>query len=85
MANGNLEQGYTVVVQSGFTPAGNWPLIRAQHVSVNQTETLANYIPVILTQEEYNSLLDGETIEINGQNISYEENRIYMIIKENMT
>lgn len=42
-------------------------------------ETLLNFIPIILTQEEYNTLVDGGTITLNGRELTYEENRIYMI------
>ena len=44
-------------------------------------ETLLNFIPIILTQEEYNTLVDGGTITLNGKELTYEENRIYMIKK----
>jgi hypothetical protein len=44
-------------------------------------ETLMNYIPIILTEEEYDSLLDGNSIVINGKEHYYDENRIYMIKK----
>lgn len=53
-------------------------IMDAQDVDVNG-ETLLNFIPIILTQTEYDTLLAGETITLNGKEISYEENRIYMI------
>lgn len=57
---------------------GTWDRVDAEDVWVNN-ETLLNFIPIILTQDEYNTLAGGGTIELNGQEISYEENRIYMI------
>lgn len=57
---------------------GTWDRVDAEDVWVNN-ETLLNFIPIILTQEEYDTLVGGGTITLNGQEISYEENRIYMI------
>jgi hypothetical protein len=48
------------------------------NIDIN-SKTLLNYIPIILTQEEYDILVGGGTITLNGQEISYEENRTYMI------
>lgn len=59
---------------------GTWDRVDAEDVWVNN-ETLLNFIPIILTQEEYNTLAGGGTITLNGQEISYEENRIYMVKK----
>ena len=53
--------------------------VDAEDVRVNAEESLLNYIPIILTQEEYDTLVSGGTITLNGQPISYEPNRIYMI------
>jgi hypothetical protein len=53
-------------------------IMDAQDVDVDG-ETLLNFIPIILTQEEYNTLVDGGTITLNGRELTYEENRIYMI------
>lgn len=55
-----------------------WSNVEAKHVDVNG-EALINFIPIILTQAEYDTLINGGTITLNGQEISYEENRIYMI------
>lgn len=55
-------------------------IMDAMDVDVNG-ETLLNFIPIILTQEEYNTLVDGGTITLNGKELSYEEHRIYMIKK----
>ena len=73
---------FTIELGAGLTQMGNndFPLMRAQDVDV-YGETLLNYIPIILTQDEYNTLVDGGTITLNGQDVSYEENRIYMIKK----
>lgn len=80
------ENKFTIELISGLTQKNNgtFPLMRAQDVDV-YGETLLNYIPIILTQEEYNTLVDGGTITLNGQEISYEDNRIYMIKKDTTT
>lgn len=57
---------------------GTWDKVDAGEVWVNN-EVLLNYIPIILTQAEYDTLIKGGTITLNGQEISYEEHRIYMI------
>lgn len=59
---------------------GEFPAVKAKDVDVNG-EALLNFIPIILTQEEYNTLVDGGTITLNGKELSYEEHRIYMIKK----
>ena len=71
---------FTIQLIAGITQANNqdFPLVRAKDVDVNG-ETLLNYIPIILTQEEYDIIVSGGTITLNGQEIVYEENRIYMI------
>lgn len=67
-----------LLVYDKFQPTGPFFAMDAKDVEV-EGETLMNYIPIILTQEEYNTLLDGGTIIINGKEYTYEENRIYMI------
>lgn len=63
---------------------GNFPAVKAKHVDVNG-ETLLNFIPIILTQSEYNTLLSGGTIILNGNELAFEEHRIYMIKKDDNT
>lgn len=72
-----------LLVYDKFQPAGPFFAMDAKDVEVDG-ETLINYIPIILSEEEYESLRAGETILINGKEHSYEENRIYMI-KRNMS
>jgi hypothetical protein len=60
---------------------GTWDKLDPKDVWVNDNETLLNFIPIILTRDDYNKLARGETITLNGQPISYEPDRIYMIIK----
>lgn len=74
------EHSFSVRLTSGITQKGDgdFPLMRAKDVDVNG-ETLLNFLPIILTQEEYNTLVGGGTITLNGQELTYEENRIYMI------
>lgn len=71
---------FSIELISGLTQKNNqtFPLVRAKDVDVNG-ETLMNYIPIILTQEEYNVIANGGTITLNGQEITYEEHRVYMI------
>ena len=59
---------------------GDFPAVKAKDIDVNG-ETLLNFIPIILTQAEYNTLIEGGTITLNGREISYEENRMYMVKK----
>ena len=76
------EPSFNVRLTSGITQKGDgqFPLMRAKDVDVNG-ETLLNFIPIILTQTEYDTLVGGGTITLNGQELTYEENRIYMIKK----
>lgn len=60
--------------------SGKWEDIHASEVHVNN-KTLLDYLPVILTQNDYEKLLNGETIEVSGETIEFEENRIYMIVQ----
>lgn len=69
-----------LIVYDKIKPEGNYSVLEAKDVEVNG-ETLLNYIPIILTQEEYNTLINGGTITLNGQELTYEEHRIYMIKK----
>lgn len=69
-----------LLVYDKFQPAGPFFAMDAKDVEVDG-ETLMNYIPIILTEEEYDSLLDGNSIIINGKEHYYDENRIYMIKK----
>ena len=74
------EHSFSVRLTSGITQKGDgdFPLMRAKDVDVNG-ETLLNFIPIILTQTEYDTLVNGGTITLNGRELTYEENRIYMI------
>lgn len=69
-----------LLVYSKFKPAGSFFAMDAKDVEV-EGETLMNYIPIILTQEEYNILLDGGAILVNGKEHFLDENRIYMVKK----
>ena len=71
---------FTIELGSGLTQKNNltFPLVKAKDVDVSG-ESLLNYIPIILTQSEYDTLVEGGTITMNGEEITYEENRIYMI------
>ena len=69
-----------LIIDAKIQPSGDFAAVNAKDVDVNG-ETLLNFIPIILTQEEYNTLVNGGTITLNGQELTYEENRIYMIKK----
>lgn len=69
-----------LMIDAKIKPAGNFAAVDAKDVDVHG-ETLLNYIPIILTQEEYDTLVNGGTITVNGREMYYEENRIYMIKK----
>lgn len=58
---------------------GSFAMVDAEDVETPDGGRLLDYLPVILTQSEYDTLVDGGTITINGKDVSYEENRIYMI------
>lgn len=60
-------------------PAGDFKVVDAADISVNKNENLTDFLPIILTQEEYDIISEGGTIILNGQEITYEANRIYMI------
>lgn len=50
--------------------SGEWDAINAEDVQINETETLLNFIPIILTQAEYDALVESNTID---------DNKIYLI------
>lgn len=54
-------------------------MVDAEDVETPDGGRLTDYLPIILTQSEYNTLINGGTITLNGKEIAYEENRIYMI------
>ena len=60
-------------------PAGDFKVVDAVDISVNKNENLTDFLPIILTQEEYDIISEGGTINLNGKDITYEANRIYMI------
>lgn len=69
-----------LLVFDKFETTGPFFAMDAKDVEVDG-ESLINYVPIILTQEEYNTLLDGGTIIIKGKEHSLDENRIYMVKK----
>lgn len=73
-----------LIVYDKIKPEGDYSVLDAKDVDVNG-ETLLNFIPIILTQEEYNTLVSGGTITLNGQDLTYEENRIYMVKKNEVS
>lgn len=60
-------------------PAGDFKVVDAADISVNKKEDLIDFLPIILTQREYEDLVNNGSIEINGEAITFQENRIYMI------
>ena len=84
MSNDN----FIIPVTAGFTQPNNqdFPLLRAKDVDVSG-EKLTKYIPIILTQEEYDMIYEGreEGVEItlqNGQVVKYDSEQIYFIKSE---
>lgn len=59
-------------------PIGTFWVAEAKDIEANG-ESLGNYIPIILTPEEYNALLDGEEVEYEGEKITFDEEKIYLI------
>ena len=60
--------------------SGEWDTIDAKDVQINKTETLLNFIPIILKQAEYDTLITEKEVTLeNGEKIEYDENRIYLI------
>lgn len=75
----------SVAVGGGLKPAGNYPIAIATDIATDDKDgRLDHYIPIIMTQVEYNNLeengeadvllKDGTTIHI-----FYDENKIYLI------
>lgn len=68
-------------------PVGNFPLVKDTDVAVGEsTERLVDYIPIILTQREYNALCEakeGETVKVMQGGVevemAYDPNKIYFI------
>lgn len=75
----------SVLVGGGLTPAGEFPIITATDVATDDKDgRLDHYLPIIMTQAEYNNLEEyGETeIELKDgskEKIFYDENKIYLI------
>ena len=61
-------------------PTGQFKIAEAEDISAHG-ESLINFVPIILTQAEYNELLKGP-IEHQGTIITYDENKIYFIKRE---
>ena len=60
--------------------SGEWDAINAEDVQINETETLLNFIPIILKQAEFDTLITEKKVTLeNGEEIEYDENRIYLI------
>lgn len=84
----NYQGKYNFPVSSGITQDGttDFPLIRAKDVEVSG-ERLTKFIPIILTQEQYDVIYNGQedgaevTLE-NGQIIKYDSQQIYFIKSE---
>lgn len=79
---------YNFPVSSGLTQDGttDFPLVRAKDVEVSG-ERLTKFIPIILSQEEYNTIYEGyeDGVEItleNGQVIKYDPEQIYFVKRE---
>lgn len=82
------EGKYNFPVSSGLTQDGttDFPLVRAKDVEVSG-ERLTKFIPIILSQEEYNIIYEGreegkEIILENGEIIKYDSEQIYFIRSE---
>ena len=69
-----------LIIDAKIKPSGNFAAVDAKDVDVNG-KTLLNYIPIILTEEEYISIIHGGTIMIDGNEITYDDNQIYMVKK----
>lgn len=81
------EQNYSqaLPIGGGMYPVGPFPLVVDKDVAIGETdERLADYIPIIMTQVEYNNLEEyGETDVLlkDGTiiHIFYDENKVYLI------
>ena len=65
-------------IMQPIQPAGDFPAVYSDNVDANG-EALTNFIPIILTQREYNTLVENGSLEINGEIITFQEKRIYLI------
>lgn len=82
------EGKFTIPITAGLTQPNNldFPILRARDVDVSG-ERLTKYIPIILTQVQYNKIYEGrnEDVEIeleNGEVIKYDPEQIYFIKPE---
>lgn len=82
----------TVPLGGGLVSAGKYPVAHANDIAVdNSTGRLIDFIPIILTQEEYNiiyndpinthtfDVLDNNGNKIGTRDLKYDENQIYYI------
>lgn len=82
----------TVPLGGGLVSAGKYPVAHANDIAVDdQTGRLIDFIPIILTQEEYNiiyndpgnphtfDVLDNNGDVIGTRTLKYDENQIYYI------
>lgn len=60
-------------------PTGTFWVAQSKDIEANG-ESLENFLPIIVTPEEYNILyFHNGKIEYNGEMISYDANKIYLI------
>lgn len=75
----------SVAVGGGLKPAGDYPIAIVNDIATDDKDgRLDHYIPIIMTQEEYNNLEEYGEAEIllkdgTKQKIIYDENKIYLI------
>lgn len=79
----------TVKIGGGLTPGGVFPVAHAKDVAIDdETGRLIDYIPIILTQTEYNELEREKVVKITYETpegerkeriIEYDEEKIYLI------
>lgn len=83
------EQNYSqaLPIGGGMYPVGPFPLVVDKDVAIGETdERLTDYIPIILTQKEYNSLIEadeGQPVKViqNGVEVEmiYDPKKIYFV------
>ena len=78
----------TTPMPGALYPVGEFPLVKDTDVAVGEsTGRLVDYIPIILTQAEYNKLEEEGAVTIvyetpegtKEQTIEYDEEKIYLI------
>ena len=62
-------------------PIGSFWAARSADIEA-RGESLENFVPIIITEAEYQALLDGEGVLYKGETIFFEDEKVYFIKQE---